>query len=513
MKKLLKLLAIFVVMFGFNDINVDAAASTCWNKEANDYKCGKSELQRVYSYVKGLNGNKSGLGWKKGEEVAACYLEYDNDNFKGYFFEIMPKFGMKSTLGTEEIFPSKKVNAYYHGSDKEMYAIEDRIGFMHDEYYAVVQFEKSWKNSYDNEICPTYAAFYKYHNPQNFDGVIETYFGGEIQFSNKYDGVTDLSIEGHRDTMAMGLLCLSKDKIIEEKINSYLTNIKTNLSETIRENIKEGNKVDTNTILDNILEENEKDKQNLEKEISNLINPSKEEEGTIYCEDYIETLNKSIYSTNITQDTITDIVYHSAVDVCVGNDTKVGKELNDAENYKNYKRGVASLRQTTNPDYDKHLKNYLKGMGATNEQVSCMAKYLDIAEKVSEQTTQDFNNLISSTQSEMIAARNWIEKGFTGPGIDEKDMNCEEMLGENLTKILKFAIEVLSIVGAIIAIVNAMISLIPALIAKDADALKKAQKKCVNMAIVLVLILLLPTLIIFIGRLFGYDLSCFSWLF
>ena len=57
-----------------------------------------------------------------------------------------------------------------------------------------------------------------------------------------------------------------------------------------------------------------------------------------------------------------------------------------------------------------------------------------------------------------------------------------------------------------------MISLIPALIAKDSEALKKAQKKCVTMAIVLVLILLLPTLLTFIGNIFGYDLTCFNWM-
>ena len=107
---------------------------------------------------------------------------------------------------------------------------------------------------------------------------------------------------------------------------------------------------------------------------------------------------------------------------------------------------------------------------------------------------------------------NFLKNGFTGPGIDPKDLTCEEMLGKNLTKILKFALEVLSIAGAIIAIVNSMISLIPALIAKDAEALKKAQSKCITMAIVLVLILLLPTLLTFIGNIFGYDLTCFNWM-
>lgn len=513
MKKLLKLLTIFVVAFGFSDINVDAAASTCWDMEANDYKCGKSKLQRVYSYV--TSGKIGKQSWTKGEEVAACYLEYnDTNNFKGYFFNIMPAFGntYHGVTSTKDNLTNAEKNAYYHGSDEDMYAIEDRIGFFKDDNYAVVQFESSWKNKFSDKTCPKYAAHYVYsYSLAAVDsGTSTDYYGGEIQFSNKLDGVTDLKFD--RGTTKMALLCLSKDKFIEDKINSYLNHIKENIESTIKENTKNGTVSDTNSIYNSILEKNKDEKDKIESFIKETINPNDSKDGTVYCEDYIETLKKSIYSSNITQETINDTVYYLAVDACVGNNTKVGKELNNEENYRDYKRGVASLRQTTNPDYAKHLKNYLKGKGATDEQVSCMAKYLNMAEKVSEQTTQNFNNLISSTQSEMIAARDWIEKGFTGPGIDEKDMNCEEMLGKNLTKILKFAIEVLSIVGAIIAIVNAMISLIPALIAKDAEALKKAQSKCITMAIVLVLILLLPTLITFMGNIFGYDLTCFNWM-
>ena len=94
-----------------------------------------------------------------------------------------------------------------------------------------------------------------------------------------------------------------------------------------------------------------------------------------------------------------------------------------------------------------------------------------------------------------------------GP-IKENTMKCEELIGENLHKIVKLIITLLRIVGAIIAIVNGMITLIPAVISKDAEALKSAEKKCITMAIVLVLIILLPTLLIFLSNIFGYDLSC-----
>ena len=92
--------------------------------------------------------------------------------------------------------------------------------------------------------------------------------------------------------------------------------------------------------------------------------------------------------------------------------------------------------------------------------------------------------------------------------IKENTMKCEELIGENLHKIVKLIITLLRIVGAIIAIVNGMITLIPAVISKDAEALKSAEKKCITMAIVLVLIILLPTLLIFLSNIFGYDLSC-----
>ena len=92
--------------------------------------------------------------------------------------------------------------------------------------------------------------------------------------------------------------------------------------------------------------------------------------------------------------------------------------------------------------------------------------------------------------------------------IKENTMNCKELIGENLSKIVKLIVTLLRIAGAIIAIVNGMLSLIPALVSKDADALKSAEKKCITMAIVLVLIILLPTLLTFLSNIFGYDLSC-----
>ena len=85
---------------------------------------------------------------------------------------------------------------------------------------------------------------------------------------------------------------------------------------------------------------------------------------------------------------------------------------------------------------------------------------------------------------------------------------CKEILGENLTNIVKAGITILQIAGAIIAIVKGMIVLIPAIASKDTDGLKKSQKQLISMAIILVVIFLLKPLISFIGYLFEYDLTC-----
>ena len=97
---------------------------------------------------------------------------------------------------------------------------------------------------------------------------------------------------------------------------------------------------------------------------------------------------------------------------------------------------------------------------------------------------------------------------FDGNGFGSDGDNCEDVMGKNISKIIKSSFTILRIVGAIIAIVNAMMSLIPAVVSKNADALKKASKKCVTMGIVLAAIGILPSLIKLIAGIFGYDISC-----
>ena len=56
MKKLLKVLTVFVVMFGFSTTVMakpDTYKSTCIGMKADDYTCNHNKLQRVYSLEKG----------------------------------------------------------------------------------------------------------------------------------------------------------------------------------------------------------------------------------------------------------------------------------------------------------------------------------------------------------------------------------------------------------------------------------------------------------------------------
>ena len=81
------------------------------------------------------------------------------------------------------------------------------------------------------------------------------------------------------------------------------------------------------------------------------------------------------------------------------------------------------------------------------------------------------------------------------PNIVSNSMNCSELLGNNLMKILSLILSLLRIGASIIAIVNGMLIILPAVISKDADALKKSENKLIILAIVLILILLSSALL------------------
>lgn len=86
--------------------------------------------------------------------------------------------------------------------------------------------------------------------------------------------------------------------------------------------------------------------------------------------------------------------------------------------------------------------------------------------------------------------------------------SCSELLGSNLVLVVKFGMNAIRIIGVIVAIVKGMTSLLPAVNKGDAGELNKALRKCIWIAVVLIIVVMFPTLARVIGKLFGFDTSC-----
>lgn len=248
-------------------------------------------------------------------------------------------------------------------------------------------------------------------------------------------------------------------------------------------------------------------------------------------------------NSNFCKSTEKDKIYSSAIDECIKNNTdytdemfekykkQVKGKLKDSINFSTLSCKLKEKCGTSNADTALYLgrKGTLESQGYSSEGAksqaaseifknnsemqSCviMNSVLTSSEQKQQADTYDsVNNDVDQSIDEVKEHFDDVHENFKIPDISIKDntLNCKELVGENLSKIIKLIITILQIAGAIIAIVNGMITLIPAVISKDAEALKSAEKKCITMAIVLVLIILLPTLLIFLSNIFGYDLSC-----
>ena len=248
-------------------------------------------------------------------------------------------------------------------------------------------------------------------------------------------------------------------------------------------------------------------------------------------------------NSNFCKSTEKDKIYSLAIDECIKNNTdytdemfekyknQVKEKLKDSINFSTLSCKLKEKCGTSNADTALYLtqKGTLESKGYNSEAAksqaasdvfknnskmqSCviMNSTLTSSEQKQQADTYDsVNNDVDQSIDEVKEHFDDVHEDFKIPDISIKEntLNCKELVGENLSKIIKLIITILQIAGAIIAIVNGMITLIPAVISKDAEALKSAEKKCITMAIVLVLIILLPTLLIFLSNIFGYDLSC-----
>ncbi len=175
----------------------------------------------------------------------------------------------------------------------------------------------------------------------------------------------------------------------------------------------------------------------------------------------------------------------------------------------------------TNEDCRNCYKNAVSSL--TDEKKTCVLNLTQTAQQAQDDNTDNVNGAFQEDENNTNEANTqtmddiWNNSNNRGifniPGLSDADFGpddqtCKEILKDNLISIIKSFINIIRIAGVIIAIGNGMITLIPAVISKDADGLKKAEKKLVTMAIVLAAIGIFPTFVSIIGGIFGFDLTC-----
>ena len=97
---------------------------------------------------------------------------------------------------------------------------------------------------------------------------------------------------------------------------------------------------------------------------------------------------------------------------------------------------------------------------------------------------------------------------FAEGGFGPIGQTCSQFLGPTVIKIIHSSVGIFRVAAVLIVIVSAMFTLTTAVVSKDADGLKKAEKKCVIMAVVLVAIGIIPSILNVITSLFGFDTTC-----
>ena len=113
-----------------------------------------------------------------------------------------------------------------------------------------------------------------------------------------------------------------------------------------------------------------------------------------------------------------------------------------------------------------------------------------------------------STYNVLADTLNLKELGFGNGGFGPLGQTCSKVLGATVVKIIHGSVGILRIAAVIIAILSAMFTLMGAVVSKDADGLKKAEKKCVIMGIVLLGIGIFPSVVTLIASVFGFDTTC-----
>lgn len=374
----------------------------------------------------------------------ACYKCNNNDNCKGKWSALL----VSGDLDAKGYYFQSYI--YNTKSGKCERDLNDFISFGAT-FSAVVDFtydDKTWKPEASGE-CPTY--FGKSKSEHGFLGLFQW---DNYYFTNKWENIDDNN-NNVGETVIDEVALNSMLSCVENKINSATCS-------------EYGKSITQKSII----EECEKGEL-------------KELHSDELIDEYTKLLTEK--SNNIS---------NYKIEFCILN-SKCGISKTDYDKY------VAAKEKDTNTKPEDYF---------TKEQVTCINNNQENVSDTQEQSNTEANDAATDYSQEakdhndQILAQ--IAIAIPDYGFGESKTTCAELLGTNLTKIVNTVLVLFRIAGAILSIVFGMLALIPAVVSKDQDALKKAGKKCVNMGIVLVLILLLPSLLVLIGNLFGYDLSC-----
>ncbi len=144
-------------------------------------------------------------------------------------------------------------------------------------------------------------------------------------------------------------------------------------------------------------------------------------------------------------------------------------------------------------------------LSESSQAISNVENEVDQAFESHEQETNQSN---ADQMRQMYNMSVFTLPGLSDGGFGPTGQDCKTILGSNGVKVVVGIVNIARIAGVIIAIANGMLTLIPAVISKDADGLKKAEKKLIVMAVALAIIGILPTIVYLIGGIFDFDLSC-----
>ncbi len=157
------------------------------------------------------------------------------------------------------------------------------------------------------------------------------------------------------------------------------------------------------------------------------------------------------------------------------------------------------------------LESAYKSAGLTETQIKCLNEanevknYVYTGIKSSSDEHDDEQNKDNASRTHNPTTFKIPTPGGAGFG---READCSEVMKGPGYTMIHGIVRAVQLLAPVVAIVIAMITLMPAVTAKDEAGIKKASKTCVTIGVVLVVIEVMPYIVLLIGRILGYDLTC-----